>query len=102
MRDESLLSDVLSELGDDRLRELAGELGTDPRGAETVVEATVSALPASTGEGTLAGVMGRISAPTAVAVAERTGLPVDSVSRALELLLPVVLSVIADHRRARK
>ncbi|MFG2191723.1 hypothetical protein [Streptomyces sp. NPDC048639] len=102
MRDESLLGDILAELGDDRLRELAGELGTDVRGAQTAVEATVSAVPASTGEDTLAGVISRISASTADAVAERTGFPVESVSRALELLLPVVLSVIADHRRARK
>ncbi|MEU6080723.1 hypothetical protein [Streptomyces sp. NPDC047108] len=102
MRDESLLRDVLAELGDDRLRELAGELGTDARGAQRVVEATVSALPDSTGEGTLAGVISRISASTTATVAERTGFPPDSVSRALELLLPVVLSVIADHRRARK
>ncbi|MGP3922935.1 DUF937 domain-containing protein [Streptomyces sp. 8N616] len=101
MRDESLLRDVLAELGDDRIQELAGELGTDAGGARGVVEATVSVVPGTIGDGTLAGVLDRITAPTAEAVAARTGLSLDSVTRALELLLPVVLSVVAERRRAR-
>jgi hypothetical protein len=101
MRDESLVKDVLVELGDDRIQELAAELGTGTEEARTVVEATVSALPASIGHGTLAGVLDRLTPPTAEAVSRQTGLPLRSVTPALELLLPVVLSVIAErHRQA--
>ncbi|MGP4000950.1 DUF937 domain-containing protein [Streptomyces sp. 8N706] len=100
MSDESLQKDVLTELGDDRIQELAGELGTDADVARTVVGTTVSALPGTVGDGTLAGVLGRVTTPTAQTVSRQTGLPLASVTRALELLLPVVLSVIAKRRRS--
>ncbi|MER5971437.1 DUF937 domain-containing protein [Streptomyces sp. NPDC002055] len=98
MSDESLQREVLAELGDDRIQELAGELGTDAEGARTVVGTTVAALPSTLGDGTLAGVLGRLTEPTAETVSRQTGLPLASVTRALELLLPVVLSVIAKRR----
>ncbi|MBT2441153.1 hypothetical protein J7E93_13740 [Streptomyces sp. ISL-36] len=45
MSDESSFQqDVLAELGDDRLQEIAGLLGTDPAGARDVVGSSVSAL----------------------------------------------------------
>jgi hypothetical protein len=40
----SFEEDVLGELGDDRLQEIAGLLGTDAAGAQEVVGTTVSAL----------------------------------------------------------
>ncbi|MEU5953925.1 DUF937 domain-containing protein [Streptomyces sp. NPDC047525] len=40
----SLEKDVLDELGDDRLQEIAGLLGTDAAGAQDVVGTTVNAL----------------------------------------------------------
>ncbi|MEU8568875.1 hypothetical protein AB0C51_11020 [Streptomyces pathocidini] len=101
MRDEALLRDVLAELGDDRVQELAGELGTGPEGAREVVGATVAALPASVGDGSPVGVLSKLTGPTAQSVAELTGLPLPAVTRALELLLPVILSVIGERRRDR-
>ncbi|MGW1764613.1 DUF937 domain-containing protein [Streptomyces sp. NPDC002073] len=44
MSDDSLEKDVLQELGDDRLTEIAGLLGTDDDGARNVVGTTVGAL----------------------------------------------------------
>ncbi|MCC3772010.1 DUF937 domain-containing protein [Streptomyces sp. UNOC14_S4] len=109
MGDDQLQQAVLDELGDDRVQELADDLGTDAEGAKRVVAATVEALPeeltgeaeglAGPGGGLAVGVLGRISGPVARAVAKRTGLSVGTVSRGLELLLPVVLGVIAKRRR---
>ncbi|MGK5727945.1 DUF937 domain-containing protein [Streptomyces sp. URMC 124] len=122
MGDEALQQDVLDELGEDRIQELAGELGTDADGATRMVRETVTALPdeltreasaapagaaglgglgGGLGGGLMSGVLGKITGPVAEAVAKRTGLPVAQVSRALELLLPVVMTTIAK-RRARK
>ncbi|MFE1952359.1 DUF937 domain-containing protein [Streptomyces sp. NPDC059524] len=42
--EKPLARDVLDELGDERLQELAGLLGTDASGAHEVVDDTVSAL----------------------------------------------------------
>ncbi|MFF3246484.1 hypothetical protein ACFYWY_22765 [Streptomyces sp. NPDC002870] len=44
MSDVSFQKDVLPELGDDKLQEIAGLLGTDAAGAQRVVESTVSAM----------------------------------------------------------
>ncbi|MCB5169276.1 DUF937 domain-containing protein [Streptomyces bambusae] len=44
MSDESFETDVLRELGDDRLTEIAGLLGTDAAGAQDVVRTTAGAL----------------------------------------------------------
>ncbi|MFF7726768.1 DUF937 domain-containing protein [Streptomyces sp. NPDC008001] len=125
MGDEALQKDVLDELGEDRVQELAGELGTGTDGATRMVRETVAALPdeltrengaapagaaglggfgglgQGLGGGLMSGVLGRITKPVAETVAKRTGLPVAQVTRALELLLPVVMTTIAK-RRGRK
>ncbi|MEV4922946.1 DUF937 domain-containing protein [Streptomyces roseoverticillatus] len=132
MGDEALQKDVLDELGEDRIQELAGELGTDADGATHMVRETVAALPeeltrengngtapagaaglggfgglaqglggGGLGGGLMSGVLGRITKPVAETVAKRTGLPAAQVARALELLLPVVMTAIAK-RRGRK
>ncbi|WP_330330552.1 DUF937 domain-containing protein [Streptomyces sp. NBC_00536] len=44
MSEPSFQDDVLSELGDDRLTEIAGLLGTDATGARDTVAATVGAM----------------------------------------------------------
>ncbi|MEV6394826.1 DUF937 domain-containing protein [Streptomyces sp. NPDC051907] len=44
MSEDSLQKDVLAELGDDGIQELAGLLGTDPANAQEVVGSTVSEL----------------------------------------------------------
>ncbi|MEU3754652.1 DUF937 domain-containing protein [Streptomyces olivoreticuli] len=118
MGDETLQKDVLDELGEDRIQELAGELGTDAEGAKGMVAATVEALPeeiteggapagvagfaglgGGLGGGLLSGVLGKVSGPVAKAVARKTGLPEATVARALELLLPVVMTTIAKRRK---
>ncbi|GGP43160.1 DUF937 domain-containing protein [Streptomyces abikoensis] len=118
MADDSLRADVLDELGDDRIEELAQELGTDTEGAKQVVAATVDELPAELtgggalglgglggglagglGGGLMSGVLSKITRPVAEAVAKRTGLPPATVAKALELLLPVVMTTIAKRRK---
>ncbi|MFC8505494.1 DUF937 domain-containing protein [Streptomyces sp. NPDC057411] len=44
MSDESFQDDVLNELGDDRLQEIAGLLGTDSAGARQLVDSSVAEL----------------------------------------------------------
>lgn len=44
MSDESFQDDVLNELGDDRLQEIAGLLGTDPAEARQLVGSSVTEL----------------------------------------------------------
>ncbi|RII19605.1 hypothetical protein DSC45_06295 [Streptomyces sp. YIM 130001] len=146
-----LETDVLQELGDDRLGEIAEVLGTDRGGAEDVVRTTVSALsgglqekaagppeeadevrqaldetaetPESAepplqgvstlggfggglggllGGGMMAGVLAKVSKPVATAVAKRTGLPVPAVTRAIELMIPVVLAVLSKRTKSAK
>ncbi|MEV0527894.1 DUF937 domain-containing protein [Streptomyces sp. NPDC050439] len=137
----SLEKDVLDELGDDRLQEIAGLLGTDAAGAQDVVGTTVTALsgnlqekaedPAEAAEveqaltetetapaepplqgiagfggfgglaagGMLSGVLAKMSRPVATAVAKKTGLPAASVTRVIELLIPVLLTVLTKRAR---
>ncbi|MFF9015058.1 DUF937 domain-containing protein [Streptomyces sp. NPDC014870] len=139
MSDESFQDDVLHELGDDRLQEIATLLGTDAAGAQELVGDSVSALdgelrqaasePASADEvrqafeevasaepplqgvagfgglvggGLMAGVLGKLAKPAATVVAKRTGIPAATVSRAIELLVPVVLAVITKRAASRK
>ncbi|MFC5804145.1 DUF937 domain-containing protein [Streptomyces formicae] len=133
MSDDSFQQDVLNELGDDQLTEIAGLLGTDAAGATTVVDSSVSELSgglreaAATpdqaeevrqavaevsepplegvaplgggllGGGLMASVLSRLARPAAMAVAKRTGLPVATVSRVLELLIPVVVTVLTKR-----
>ncbi|MFF1449392.1 DUF937 domain-containing protein [Streptomyces sp. NPDC058274] len=124
----SLQKDVLDELGDDKLQEIAGVLGTDAAGARQVVGTTVSELSGGVqeeaaaappeeaplqgvvtlgglggvaGGGLLAGMLAKVSKPVAQAVAKKTGLPAPAVTRVIELLIPVVLTVLTK-RRAKK
>ncbi|GAA1892204.1 hypothetical protein GCM10009837_12790 [Streptomyces durmitorensis] len=134
----SLEKDVLDELGDDKLQEIAGLLGTDAAGAQDVVGTTVTALsgnlqekaedPAEAEEvqqafaeaappqgiagfggfgglaagGMLSGVLAKMSRPVANAVAKKTGLPAASVTRVIELLIPVLLTVLTKRASASK
>ncbi|MFJ5303813.1 DUF937 domain-containing protein [Streptomyces sp. NPDC088350] len=118
----TLQGDVLDELGDARVQEIAGLLGTDEAGAREVVGTTVSALSgeAATVEtpqeaplqgvvtlggfatgGLMAGVLAKAAKPVANAVAKKTGLPPATVARVVEMLIPVVLTVLTK-RAAKK
>ncbi|WP_031478616.1 DUF937 domain-containing protein [Streptomyces bicolor] len=118
----SLQDDVLHELGDDRIGDIAGLLGTDESGARQMVCTTVSALSDEvetvatphdaplTGVATLggfatgglmAGLLAEEAEPVAAAVARRTGLPPDAVSQVVEMVIPVELAVLTK-RAARK
>ncbi|MFJ6566063.1 DUF937 domain-containing protein [Streptomyces sp. NPDC091292] len=160
---EPLEQDVIGELGDDRLQEIAGLLGTDAAGARTVVGTTVSALSGGlrdeadsdpetvrqafaeageqerrgggggggesgdrAGEGERAGaplqgvaafggglgnlaagglmgsILGKVSRPVANAVAKKTGIPAPTVSRVIELVIPVVVAVLGKRAAGRK
>lgn len=114
--------EVLDELGDAKVQEIAGLLGTDEAGAREVVGTTVSALSgeAATVEtpqeaplqgvatlggfatgGLMAGVLAKAAKPVANAVAKKTGLPPATVTRVVEMLVPVVLAVLTK-RAAKK
>lgn len=136
---ETFEDEVLDELGDDRLQEIAGLLGTDPAGAQAVVGSSVAELsgelrqaaaePASADEvraavdevtsaepplqgvagfgglaagGLMAGVLGRLARPAANAIAKRTGIPAATVTRAVDILVPVVLAVMTKRAAAKK
>ncbi|MEU6995231.1 DUF937 domain-containing protein [Streptomyces sp. NPDC046465] len=152
MSDEprSFEQDVLHELGDDRLHEIAGLLGTDASGAQDVVGTTVSALSgnlqdkaaaddpaeaeevrqavAEVGEapapapgdaplqgvaafgglgglaagGMMSGVLAKMSRPVANAVSKKTGIPAPTVTRVIEMLIPVVLAVLSKRAAGTK
>ncbi|MFD9794914.1 DUF937 domain-containing protein [Streptomyces sp. NPDC059070] len=124
--DSGFEQDVLNELGDDRLQELAQRLGTDTDGARQIVSsaatgladgvpagsvpqepplegvATLGGLGGAAGGGLLAGALAKATRPVASAVAKRTGLPEATVVRGLELLVPVVLTVLSKRAAAGK
>lgn len=137
MTDDSFQQEVLDELGDHRLQEIADALDTDTGAAAAVVGTSVSTLsgelkdaaetPDQAGEvrdalgeltepplrgavtlggglggGLMAGVLARLARPAAAAVAERTGMPVATVSKAFELLIPVVLTVLTRRAANRR
>ncbi|MBK6013581.1 DUF937 domain-containing protein [Streptomyces sp. MBT53] len=114
---------VLDELGGDKVQEIAGLLGTDEAGAREVVGTTVSALSgeAATVEtpqeaplqgvatlggfatgGLMAGVLAKAAKPVADAVAKKTGLPPATVARVVEMLIPVVLTVLTKRAAKKK
>ncbi|MGW2230824.1 DUF937 domain-containing protein [Streptomyces formicae] len=148
---QSFEQDVLNELGDDKLQEIAGLLGTDAAGAQDVVGTTVSALsgdlqdkaaapdpaeadevrrafaevesgapPLQPGEqplqgvaafgglgglaagGMMSGVLAKMSKPVANAVSKKTGIPAPTVSRVIEMLIPVVLAVLTRRAASTK
>ncbi|MEW1827943.1 DUF937 domain-containing protein [Streptomyces sp. NPDC088196] len=117
---------VLDELGDDKVQEIAGLLGTDEAGAREVVGTTASALSGeaavaenvetpqeaplqgvatlggfATG-GLMAGVLAKAARPVANAVAKKTGLPPATVARVVEMLVPVVLTVLTKRAAKKK
>ncbi|MFD9910604.1 DUF937 domain-containing protein [Streptomyces sp. NPDC059063] len=124
----SFEDDVMAELGDDKLQEIAGVLGTDTAGARDVVGTTVSTLsgelpteaPAPEdaplqgvatlggglggllGGGMAAGVLGKLSKPVANAVSKKTGIPAATVTRVIEMLLPVILAVLTKRATGGK
>ncbi|WP_406330170.1 DUF937 domain-containing protein [Streptomyces sp. NBC_00203] len=115
----SLEADVLQELGDDKVEEIATLLGTDSGAAREMVGTTVSTLsgeaenapPAQeeaplqgvatlgglAGGGLMAGVLAKAAGPVAKAVAKKTGLPPATVSRVVEMLIPVLLTVLTKR-----
>ncbi len=138
---------MIDELGDEKLHEFAGLLGTDDAGAQNLISETVSALSggfqetasngapedvdemrqafAEVGEaatatplqgvatlggglggllsgGMMAGVLAKMSKPVASAVSKKTGIPAATVSRGIEMLIPVLLAVLAKRASAGK
>ncbi|MEU9006243.1 DUF937 domain-containing protein [Streptomyces sp. NPDC048551] len=142
MSESSFQDEVLGELGDEKLTEIAGLLGTDTDGARETVATTVGALSGDLqqkaaaddedgaevrqafaeasepplqgvatlggglggllGGGMMAGVLAKVSKPVANAVAKKTGIPAATVSRVIEVLIPVVLAVFAKRAAAGK
>lgn len=118
----SLQDDVLDELGDDRIGDIAELLETDEAGARQMVGTTVAALSGEaeavatphdaplTGVATLGGfatgglMAGRLAeeaAPVADAVARKTGLPAEAVSRVVQMVIPVELAVLTKRAAGR-
>ncbi|MEW2138475.1 DUF937 domain-containing protein [Streptomyces sp. NPDC005409] len=129
MSESSFQDDVLGELGDEQLTEIAGLLGTDTDGARDTVAQTVGAMTGTLqekadddevrqafaevsepplqgvatlgggllGGGLMAGVLAKVSKPVAEAVSKKTGIPAPTVSRVVEMLIPVVLAVFAKR-----
>ncbi|MFD9003215.1 DUF937 domain-containing protein [Streptomyces sp. NPDC059582] len=136
MSEPSFQDDVLHELGDDRLTEIAALLGTDATGARETIEVTVGAMAADLqqkadveddevrqavaevaepplqgvatfgggllGGGLMAGVLAKLSKPVAAAVSKKTGIPAATVSRVIELLIPVLMAVFAKRAAGGK
>ncbi|MFE7269993.1 hypothetical protein [Streptomyces sp. NPDC057623] len=114
----SLQDDVLDELGDGRIGDIAELLGTDEAGARQMVGTTVAALSGEaetvatphgaplTGVATLggfatgglmAGLLAEEASPVADAVARRTRLPKGAVSQVVEMVIPVELAVLTKR-----
>lgn len=142
MSEQPLQYEVLAELGDDQIQEIAGVLGTDPESARKLVGTSVTSLtgvltddavtPGGTAElsqaleqaatepeppagapgfaglgsaaggGMLVAVLRKVTAPAARAVSKKTGLPVTAVTGALELVIPVVATVLAKRARSKR
>ncbi|WP_328621433.1 DUF937 domain-containing protein [Streptomyces sp. NBC_00354] len=54
------------------------------------------------GGGLMAGVLAKVSKPVAAALSKKTGIPPATVSRVIELLIPVLLTVFAKRAAAGK
>ncbi|MFI6941886.1 DUF937 domain-containing protein [Streptomyces sp. NPDC050418] len=54
------------------------------------------------GGGMMAGMLGKMSKPVAQAVSKKTGIPAATVSRAIELLIPVLLAVLTKRAASTK
>jgi hypothetical protein len=123
MSDRPLKDEVLDELGDDRLLEIAGLLGTGTDDARRLIGDSVTSLtgvltddsviPGGTAElcqameqtgagrpgGPLVTVLGRATGPTARALSRKSGLPVDAIAEALDAIIPAVAAVLAERAR---
>ncbi|MFF8729364.1 DUF937 domain-containing protein [Streptomyces sp. NPDC015171] len=138
MSESSFQDEVLGELGDDKLAEIAALLSTDTGSARSVVAETVGAMSGDLrqkadtddgdgaevrqavaevtdpplqgvaafggllGGGMMAGVLTKMSKPLANAVSRKTGIPAATVTRVIEMLIPVVLAVFARRAAAAK
>lgn len=142
MSEPSFQDDVLHELGDEKLTEIAGLLGTDTNGARDTVAETVGAMTGGLQEkaaaddddgvevrqafaevaepplqgvstlggglggllsgGMMAGVLAKVSKPVAGAVSKKTGIPAPTISRVIEMLIPVLLAVFAKRAASGK
>lgn len=137
MSEPSFQEEVLDELGDDKLNEIAGLLGTDTDGARDTVTQTVGAMAGSLAEkagadnddevrqalaevaepplqgvatlgggllggGLMAGVLAKVSKPVANAVSKKTGIPAPTITRVIEVLIPVLMAVFAKRAAAGK
>ncbi|MEV0262022.1 DUF937 domain-containing protein [Streptomyces sp. NPDC050617] len=125
MTDDALHNDVIDALGNQRLKAVAGLLGTDTNEAASVVRAASTALkvPAAevaaadeqplvgqvtfggfgegTGGGTAADGLARAIGPVAKALANKTGRPETEVAAALRVIAPVLVTVLG-RRSARR
>ncbi|MCW2873503.1 DUF937 domain-containing protein [Actinacidiphila oryziradicis] len=124
MSDRPLKDEVLEQLGDDRLQEIAGLLGSDaddvrrfvgdsvasltgvltdesitPGGTAELCQAMEQATAGRSGDGPLIALLGKAAGPAALAVSEKSGLPVSALTAALDAIIPVVASVLADRAR---
>ncbi|TKA13370.1 DUF937 domain-containing protein [Actinacidiphila oryziradicis] len=124
MSDRPLKDEVLEQLGDDRLQEIAGLLGSDaddvrrfvgdsvasltgvltdesitPGGTAELCQAMEQATAGRSGDGPLIALLGKAAGPAALAVSEKSGLPVSALTGALDAIIPVVASVLADRAR---
>jgi hypothetical protein len=124
MSDRPLKDEVLEQLGDDRLQEIAGLLGSDaddvrrfvgdsvasltgvltdesitPGGTAELCQAMEQATDGRSGDGPLIALLGKAAGPAALAVSEKSGLPVSALTAALDAIIPVVASVLADRAR---
>ncbi|MDX6332050.1 MAG: hypothetical protein QOI83_4433 [Streptomycetaceae bacterium] len=124
MSDRPLKDEVLEQLGDDRLQEIAGLLGSDaddvrrfvgdsvasltgvltdesitPGGTAELCQAMEQATAGRSGDGPLIALLGKATGPAALAVSEKSGLPVAALTGALDAIIPVVASVLADRAR---
>ncbi|MFB6808344.1 DUF937 domain-containing protein [Streptomyces sp. NPDC056387] len=78
----------------DEVREALAEVAEPPlKGVATLGAGLL-------GSGLMAGVLAKVSKPVAAAVSKKTGVPVATVSRVVELLIPVLLAVFAKRAAA--
>ncbi|WP_037635554.1 DUF937 domain-containing protein [Streptomyces katrae] len=77
--------------GDDEVRQAFAEVAEPPlKGVATLGGGLL-------GGGVMAGVLAKVSKPAAAAVSKKTGIPPATVSRVIELLIPVLLTVFAKR-----
>ncbi|MFF3858413.1 DUF937 domain-containing protein [Streptomyces sp. NPDC002209] len=84
------------DAGDEEVRQAFAEVAEPPlQGVATLGGGLL-------GGGLMAGVLAKASKPVAAAVSKKTGIPPATVSRVIELLIPVLLTVFAKRAAAGK